>query len=116
VSTINRLLIALHFHGQSYRGHLVVLISLTFIAEFRIQPLGRDRYSYFHLSCWRIAVFLVNSRSMRLYAGITYIPLIVVALLRHFAEFLKDGYVLTLVFSTSSLVSDWYSSLIIDIS
>jgi len=73
VSTINRLLIALHFHGQSYRGHLVVLISLTFIAEFRIQPLGRDRYSYFHLSCWRIAVFLVNSRSMRLYAGITYI-------------------------------------------
>jgi len=53
---------------------------------------------------------------MRLYAGITYIPLIVVALLRHFAEFLKDGYVLTLVFSTSSLVSDWYSSLIIDIS
>ena len=42
--------------------------------------------------------------------------LILVALLRHFAEFLKNGYALTLVFSTCSLVADWYSFLKMSIS
>jgi len=37
--------------------------------------------------------------------------LILVALLRYFAEFLKDYSSLTFVFSTCPLVSDWYSFL-----
>ncbi len=35
--------------------------------------------------------------------------LILVTLLRHFAEFLNSSYVLAFVFSTCSLVADWYS-------
>jgi len=37
--------------------------------------------------------------------------LIIANLLSHFAEFLKDLYALTFVFSTCPLVSDWYSLL-----
>jgi len=40
------------------------------------------------------------------------LALILVALLRYFAEFLKDTYALTFVFSTCSLVADWYSFLV----
>jgi len=35
--------------------------------------------------------------------------LILVSLLSYFAEFLKNGYALAFVFSTCSLVADWYS-------
>jgi len=54
-------------------------------------------------------MFLVNRRPLLLYA--TVLALILVALLRHFAEFLKCGCALTFVFSTCSLVADWYSFL-----
>jgi len=42
--------------------------------------------------------------------------LILKYLLRHFAEFLLVFYALALVFSTSSLVADWYSFIMIGIS
>lgn len=71
--------------------------------------IGQGSLLLLPLSCWLKAVFLVNSRHSRFYAPLIQ-GLILANLLRHFAEFLKDTSSFTLVFSTSSLVLDWYSS------
>lgn len=62
LSTINRLLIALHSHGQVYRGHLVCRNEPAFTYSFKIKPLGRDQFLYFIFLILQKPVFLVNSR------------------------------------------------------
>lgn len=108
LSTINWLLIALHYHSQCYCGHSIVLIPETFLLLLSVTIIGQGSLLLLPLSCLLKAMFLVNSRSPRFYAP--SLDSFLSNLLSHFAEFLKDISSATSVFSTRSLVSDWYSS------
>jgi len=103
--TINWLLTALHCHGQSYRGHLIVIIFPAINRKFFDTTIGQGSLLILPLTCLLKAVFLVNSRPSRFYVISLSETLFIANLQSHFAEFLKVPYANTLVFSTCSLES-----------
>jgi len=90
---------------RSYTLAFRLLLSITFI--------GQGSFLLLPLTCWLKTMFLVNSRTDRFYASSLASrfeeELILANVLSLFAEFLKRISALTFVFSTCSLVSDWYS-------
>lgn len=57
-STFNWLMILLHFHGQSYRGRLIVIISWLSPSPFWYNHWAGLTFTYFFLK----AMFLINSQ------------------------------------------------------
>lgn len=101
--TINWLLIALHYHGQIYRGHLIVLTHVTsLIAWVEIQPLGRPHLQCFSLIglWWKLCFWYTVDAPSFLRPSLNHIPIKIKApflaiLQGHFAEFLKINYTIT---------------------
>jgi hypothetical protein len=99
------------------QSELLRPLNRSYISAFRlpfsITIIGQGSFLLLPLSCWLKTMFLVNSRTDRFYASLralrSGLELILANVLSLFAEFLKRISALTFVFSTCSLVSDWYS-------
>jgi len=99
------------------QSELLRPLNRSYISAFRlpfsITIIGQGSFLLLPLTCWLKTMFLVNSRTDRFYASSLASrfeeELILANVLSLFAEFLKRISALTFVFSTCSLVSDWYS-------